>query len=100
MNLNKSSSNLADVFKHMEDLYRIKSPKNSKFTFQHVCFMVKDAPQWNEGWMHEKVVKTPPYKRNESSLDYRESDCILVDATKESNCLDRIILHGALSWQR
>jgi hypothetical protein len=35
VNLNKSGSNRADVLKYTEELYRIKNPKNSEFTFQH-----------------------------------------------------------------
>jgi hypothetical protein len=32
-NLNKLGSNAADVLKHTEKLYRIKSPKNLEFAF-------------------------------------------------------------------
>ena len=42
--MNKLSSNVVDVLKHTEELYQIKSLKNSKFIFQHILFMVKDVP--------------------------------------------------------
>jgi hypothetical protein len=89
VSLNKSGSNAADVLKHMEELYWIKNPKNSEFTFQHIWFMVKDMPWWDEGWMHEKATRTPPSKRKGLSSNYRESDCILVDAIEESDGLGR-----------
>jgi hypothetical protein len=89
VSLNKSGSNAANVFKHTEELYRIKSPKNSEFTFQHIWFMVKDVPRWGEGWVHEKVARTSPSKRKGPSSDCGESNCILVDATEESDGLGR-----------
>jgi hypothetical protein len=63
VNLNKSSTNVVDVLKHMKELYWIKSPKNLEFTFQHILFMVKDVPWWSEGWVHKKAVKIPPTRR-------------------------------------
>jgi hypothetical protein len=51
--------------------------------------MVKDVPQWDEGWVHEKVARTPLCKQKGPSSDCGESDCHLVDATEESDGFGR-----------
>jgi hypothetical protein len=56
---------------------------------QHIWFMVKDVPRWDERWVHEKAAMTPPSKRKGPSSDCGESDYILVDAIEESDGLER-----------
>jgi hypothetical protein len=78
VNANRSGTSAADVLKNAEELYRLKHPKNSDFTFQHVWLMVKDVPRWSEGWVHDKQ-PTPPAKRKEPSTDSGESDCCIME---------------------
>lgn len=78
VNANRSGSSAADVLKNAEELYRLKHPKNSDFTFQHVWLMIKDVPRWSEGWVHDKQ-PTPPAKRKEPSTDSGESDCCIME---------------------
>ena len=78
VNANRSGSSVADVLKNAKELYRLKHPKNSDFTFQHVWLMVKDVPHWFEGRVHDKQ-PTPPTKRKEPSTDSGESDCCIME---------------------
>ena len=64
--LNKSGVGEVDIIRMAKDLYRTKSPKNAKFTYEHCWSIVKDYPRWADGVTTTRHI-TPTKRKSMSS---------------------------------
>ena len=55
--MHKNSNNVVDILRNTNKLYRLKNAKNTDLISEHCWLLLKDCPQWAEGWTQSPMGK-------------------------------------------